>query len=656
MRKLTVLLVVCCAAAPSTVWAAATGPGASSQEWTFVSENSAVIYWQTENPATSHVEYGLTPAYGMRTPDTGLPPREFFKGLFDKPYHTQFHRITGLEPDKTYHYRMVSVGIDGTETRSEDKTFSTRKIPEAVHVPDDLEGAPPYVLNQADATYVLTKDIETDGTAIRIDGHGITLDLNGHTVVYGNAEGEAYGVRTVEWNKRNIKVLNGVIRQGKANGRKCDPVRARSTRNMEVAGVEITYGGPDCMGIHWWESRDANAHHNVIFDTGTHITNRHQGLDAIHGCQTSSCNLVKRARHRGIKGGAECAYNEIYVDSWATNASCVGGGLHTHHNRIRGTGYIVIGVGYGWGDSLEPKEIDHNDIEMVAQKITGRWKEYGDSSNLSGLRVTMYRFRGENFNFHDNRILIHGSHATKMRGLWIDPTSKTKNVVFRNNYVEVIADETCKAKNCMAVTIAGSPDPDQAPTLLEGNTIISNICNVRFAESYGTSCNAHFVGNTFVRKGNREDYRTIRCGWWVSDTYGHVFRDSKFEGGAGYDRVSFEGGQTRLTGRDAQSGYAKMNARREFTVEWTLTIKTAAGARVSVKDAAGNEVFTGTAGQDGKVDVPLAQYKQEGAGAYDKGGSKKTAYTPHTVTVTADGRTATRQVTMDRKQEIAIQP
>ncbi|KPJ56408.1 MAG: hypothetical protein AMS16_02490 [Planctomycetes bacterium DG_58] len=674
MRKLAVVLVVVCAAGASTVWAGATGPGTVTQEWTYVSENSAIVYWQTENPATSTVEYGPTPAYGRRTPVTGLPPREFFKGLFDRPYHTQFHRITGLEPDKTYHYRMVSTGTDGTQTRSVDKTFSTRTIPGTIHVPDDVAQGPPYVLNKARAAYVLTKDIEADGTAIRIDGSGITLDLNGHTIVYGNAVGEAYGVRTVEWNKRNIKVLNGIIRQGRANGRGCHPVRAREVYDMEVAGLEITYGGPDCHGIFWWEGRDQNVHHNVVFDTGTHITNRHSGLDAIHTggtaystgpgtvppgvlrCHTSSHNLVKRARHRGINAGADCAFNELYLDSWDTNAFGIRGGFNIHHNRIFGTGYMPEGIGSRWGETVEPKRIHHNYIEMVGRKITGRSREYGDQCHLSGIRVTPYRFRQENFDITGNTIILHGHHATKMRGIWACPTGKTKNIVFRDNFVKVIADDTCRLDVCQAVSVCGAPTPDQDPVIFQNNTFVTNICHVRLAESYGASNNAHFLGNTFVREGDRKDYWTVRIGRWVADTYGNIFRDSKFEGGAGYDRVRFEGGLVKLQGRDAQSAAVKWKAARDLTVQWTLTVKTVPGAQVTLKDAAARQVFTGTVGEDGKLDVPLAQYKHEGTGPYDKGGSTKTTYTPHTLTVTKDGRTATRQITVDRKQEVVIRP
>src|SRR5262245_27336968 len=48
-------------------------------------------------------------------------------------------------------------------------------------------GAGPYVLDQAGATYVLETDVRTSGTAFVVGAAGITLDLNGYTVTYGDS-------------------------------------------------------------------------------------------------------------------------------------------------------------------------------------------------------------------------------------------------------------------------------------------------------------------------------------------------------------------------------------------------------------------------------------------------------------------------------------
>ena len=48
-------------------------------------------------------------------------------------------------------------------------------------------GPGPYVLDQAGTTYVLLSDVRTAGTAFVVGAAGVTLDLNGHTVTYGDS-------------------------------------------------------------------------------------------------------------------------------------------------------------------------------------------------------------------------------------------------------------------------------------------------------------------------------------------------------------------------------------------------------------------------------------------------------------------------------------
>lgn len=47
-------------------------------------------------------------------------------------------------------------------------------------------GPGPYLLDQAGATYVLQTDVRTEGTGFVVAAPDVTLDLNGHTVLYGD--------------------------------------------------------------------------------------------------------------------------------------------------------------------------------------------------------------------------------------------------------------------------------------------------------------------------------------------------------------------------------------------------------------------------------------------------------------------------------------
>jgi purple acid phosphatase-like protein len=80
---------------------------------TNVGATSAVITWQTNNPANSKVEYGTTTAY------TG--------GVVTDPAAVTNHSVTlsGLTPNTTYHFKVTSVDVYNQSDSSQDATFAT---------------------------------------------------------------------------------------------------------------------------------------------------------------------------------------------------------------------------------------------------------------------------------------------------------------------------------------------------------------------------------------------------------------------------------------------------------------------------------------------------------------------------------------------------
>ncbi|MCF6173396.1 MAG: carbon storage regulator, partial [Campylobacteraceae bacterium] len=112
---------------------------------------------------------------------------------------------------------------------SDDIIINTKSIPNAIRVPDDFGGNPPYILDQSNAYYLVTEDIDADSTAIIFTGEGSTLDLGGHTIIYNELP---LRLPTEEWTPQrnnssfgikmqsagpNMKVFNGRIMQGKGN-------------------------------------------------------------------------------------------------------------------------------------------------------------------------------------------------------------------------------------------------------------------------------------------------------------------------------------------------------------------------------------------------------------------------------------------------------
>lgn len=74
------------------------------------------IFWDTDEPATGNVEYGLSPQYSSNIVADDTLKRH--------------HEVTlsGLEQGKVYHYRVISQDIRGNQSVSKDFVFDTSKI------------------------------------------------------------------------------------------------------------------------------------------------------------------------------------------------------------------------------------------------------------------------------------------------------------------------------------------------------------------------------------------------------------------------------------------------------------------------------------------------------------------------------------------------
>ena len=111
-----------------------------------ITRHEATISWNTDEVATSLVEYGLTPSYGSTTNlDTNLVAN-----------HSQ--RLTGLYLDTLYHFRVRSRDVAGNEAMSQDYVFRTAPrpgSPSPTNPPDDttLEVSNPdlVILNAIDS-------------------------------------------------------------------------------------------------------------------------------------------------------------------------------------------------------------------------------------------------------------------------------------------------------------------------------------------------------------------------------------------------------------------------------------------------------------------------------------------------------------------------
>lgn len=201
-------------------------------------------------------------------------------------------------------------------------------------------------LGRKGAYYLLTADIHSPGTAIEIAAPGITLDLGGHTIYYGEAGGDGvHGVlsRYLYAAHNRVQILNGSIVYGGIAGAGCDAIRFQGGHDVLISRIRIVTSSPNSRGINLYqmkqdahsEIRVSHCHVRLEHDV---VHNRHQGIEAIniahsHGSVEVDHCLVSAAPQWGI-----CVRGKI---------TRPGATVLIHHNRVMGTrsntvnGYMV---------------------------------------------------------------------------------------------------------------------------------------------------------------------------------------------------------------------------------------------------------------------------------------------------------------------------
>ena len=518
--------------------------------WEYESYYSRAISFATNLPTLAKIEYGPDQNYGMQTEQT------------ESYYYQHLFYLTGLEPGNTYHYRIKIQGSDGAFLVSKDYSFTTSPVPdEVILIPAELpDKSLPYQLTTSNAKYLLTEDIYAPNGGIVIFANNVELDLGGHVISYDNEpntktyddgrgnyvhwveDHEAtYGVKGSTWNRQNQRLYNGTIVQGKNGssgeyGSGFSPVLFYHGANNTVAGITADYYGDNMSGIA--VDDQATVHHNVVYDRGSGIDNRHQGMKAIHAGADSiiSYNSVRRSRHFGIVAGGEKYGNEVYSDSFGPNSYLMSFQSNSlcYDNKLFGMGYNPIGIGWY---SMSNSVARDNFIYLHAYAPTMRDDEYQRLSGVAGYRPQVYEdntARADNNLFEHNVIVCKAwPGAAYVRALWVPSDGNMKNTQIRNNIVvaETMTDEidVSDMYNCFTcLAFQGAAEQANAPEVIFADNLFRT--NVNFfvsGTSYGIGFNASFYRNTFEKINHHDSqYWPYRLGFWFWDTTGHKFIDS----------------------------------------------------------------------------------------------------------------------------------
>ncbi len=380
-------------------------PESFQRRWTYVSETSAVIYWQIDDishSARSYVEYGMTQKLGQKT------------AVSNKPRWSQFHRLTGLKTGKTCYYRMMNIDpVTNKKTESELLQFKPQTIAGAVYIPGDMTGEPPYILDKPNTHYVLTRDIRADGSAFELRGEGSTLDLDGHTVIFGdNTPEQVYGVLLTS--RDRCSLVNGTVKQG-ARSHDYSAAVASLDRTFErpapteVCGITTDVNLKDTWPMNFTHIAQLEVHHNNIYSRVTELECRH------------------------------------YPGNVLIRVYTYGGDIHLHDN--------LLTEGCHWGIVVKEQsrtvhnvEIDHNDIHHHQQYVNGYAISPCAFSDVHDNKITSTgrgaHLTGEGILFHDNYLDTKG-HMTLS-----DLPERTRPFHHRMIELHGIKLEGSNVKNC----------------------------------------------------------------------------------------------------------------------------------------------------------------------------------------------------------------
>lgn len=88
-------------------------------------KTTATIYWVTDKPSSSQIDYGRTPSYGTLVP---LEPKDDIASGTSVGTTKHTILITGLQPGTTYHFKVMSADADGNVGMSAgNRTFRTKE-------------------------------------------------------------------------------------------------------------------------------------------------------------------------------------------------------------------------------------------------------------------------------------------------------------------------------------------------------------------------------------------------------------------------------------------------------------------------------------------------------------------------------------------------
>lgn len=523
-------------------------------------------------------------------------------------------------------------------------------------------------------TYILTKDLSSEGTCFSIDSDRVVLDLGGHTITYAeNPRGkERFGIAAIACFDKEVgpggaaqgeacsssgvvddlSISNGAIIQSTHAIPKSHAVRVgqvRSGEDLTIHDVKFQLSVDSSVAVYTAYVGHQRLYRNTVDSSVKGISNRHQiegvSFKIESGEQLSGGEIFENHFVGGPQGG---------IFSATANAT-------VHDNDIRQDGYYWNDFAiYAWGNH---EQVFRN---TIAPK-NGRGIEIGGGAvNVNG------RNEGaRNVAVYNNNVVV--TEAPQTRNHPDDPPScelggaygiqfddnPANSSAYENNVV-AIADQ-CEAVG-LKLTDLGSGNESHNNTYVAKR--IANSSQIAAAVLTGGANGFRSQNDTFIA-----DTATIAFDWDGGSNL--VFRNPALGKGSNpaqnYVTFSFQNGGTPVSNihvvdaefRNGASknstdmqpiGANEWHLAAEYFVDWTLrlTVNDGAGhptpgAMVEVYDAKQAQAFRGTTDANGGVETVLTELHVHNT----KAGVEKELRTPYLVKISKSGCVPSRPTVVD---------
>lgn len=364
------------------------------------------------------------------------------------------------------------------------------------------QGSGPYVLKDADTTYVLQTDVNVAGTAFYVAQANITFDLNQHTISYGSAnQANKWGVCLyIDWHNTEITIPGTaepsgfVLRNGNivnlGTGDRSHGVYGFRGKSSFLHDLKIDTNGKDSHSVYFrWDN--TTLQNNILITRTNSTFDRHAGPAnvGVGGSVSATGNLLLGGNSGFVVGSdSVISKNIISHTGFATNG--YGVWIYRNDNINASDNIIIPSNGRG---ILANAGNNHVYERNVILHLEAPNEEYGDFLNPPAIRS---RYEANNISYVNNTSLgIGGLGLTSASSIYLTNDGSGVNNFSGNDATVILSGVASIKKYAQPLTLEGHGLVAASNDVIDNNVFRSNHLMIRTSGYDGHAKQARPIEN-----------------------------------------------------------------------------------------------------------------------------------------------------------------